>query len=51
MLPGVILQSQETLIQIQRLTEALQRSWLVRGNMDQPGNKSRLNSERVGTDR
>lgn len=51
MLPGVILQSQETLIQIQRLTEALQRSWLVRGNLDQPGNESRLSTEHVGTDR
>jgi methyl-accepting chemotaxis protein len=51
MLPGVILQSQETLIQIQRLTKALQRSWLVRGNLDQPGNESRLSTEHVGTDR
>jgi len=51
MLPRVLLQSQQTLIQIQRLTEALQRSWLVRGNMDPPRKDSRLNSERVGTDR
>ena len=51
LLPGVLLQSQETLIQIRRLTEALQRSWLVRGNMDQPRSEGRLNSERVGTDR
>ena len=51
MLPGVLLQSQETLIQIQRLAKALQRSWLVRGNLDQPRNESRLSSEHVGTDR
>ena len=51
MLPGVLLQSQETLIQIQRLTEGVQRSWLVRDYMDQPGNETRLSSERVGTDR
>jgi len=51
MLPGVLLQSQQTLFQIQRLTEGLQRSWLLRGNMDQPGSDKRLNSERVGTDR
>ena len=51
MLPGVMLQSQETLIQIQRLTEALQRSWLARGNMDESSTESRLSSEHVGTDR
>ena len=51
MLPGVLLQSQETLLQIQRLTEGLQRSWLVRGNMDRPGDAGRLSSDRVGTDR
>lgn len=51
MLPGVLLQSQQTLLQIQRLIEGLQRSWLVRDNMDQPRSGSRLNSERVGTDR
>lgn len=49
--PGVLLQSQETLRQIQRLTEGLQRSWLVRGYMDQPAVETRLGSERVGTDR
>ena len=51
MLPGVLLQSQETLLQIQRLAEGLQRSWLVRGSMDQPGSAGRLSSDRVGTDR
>ena len=51
LMPGVLLQTQETLFQIQRLTEALQRSWLVRGNLEQPGNDSRLRSDHVGTDR
>ena len=51
MLPGVLLQSQQTLLQIQLLTEGLQRSWLVRGKIDQPRSGNRLNSERVGTDR
>ncbi|MDH5535485.1 MAG: MlaD family protein [Betaproteobacteria bacterium] len=49
--PGVLLQSQETLRQIQRLTEGIQRSWLVRSYMDQPTSENRLSSERVGTDR
>ena len=51
MLPSVLLQSQETLYQIQRLTEGLQRSWLVRGSMDQPDSAGRLSSDQVGTDR
>jgi len=50
-LPGVLLQHQETLYQIQRLTEGVQRSWLVRGYMEPPGAGGRLSSERVGTDR
>jgi phospholipid/cholesterol/gamma-HCH transport system substrate-binding protein len=49
--PGVLLQTQETLYQVQRLTEAVQRSWLVRGYMDQPQSSTRLSSDRVGTDR
>ena len=51
MLPDVLLQSQETLLQIQRLTKGIQRSWPVRGYMDQSSSESRLSSERVGTDR
>lgn len=51
LLPGLLLQSRETLLQIQRLTEGVQRSWLVRGYMDQPANQGRLSGERVGTDR
>lgn len=49
--PGVLLQSEETLHQIQRLTEGVQRSWLVRGNMDAPPSGNRLDSDRVGTER
>ena len=49
--PDVLLQSQETLHQIQRLTEAMQRSWLVRGNMDAAPSGNRLDSEGVGTER
>ena len=49
--PGVLLQTQETLRQIQRLTEALQRNWLVRGSMDQAEAGARLDGDRVGTQR
>lgn len=50
--PGVLLQAQETLRQIQRLTEGIQRSWLVRSYMDQPADEStRLRGEMAGTDR
>jgi uncharacterized membrane protein YccC len=49
--PAVLLQTQETLRQIQRLTEALQRNWLVRGYMDQTETGARLGSDRVGTQR
>jgi phospholipid/cholesterol/gamma-HCH transport system substrate-binding protein len=49
--PGMLLQSQETLYQIERLTEGVQRSWLIRGYMDQPATGERLSSERVGSDR
>jgi phospholipid/cholesterol/gamma-HCH transport system substrate-binding protein len=49
--PGLLLQSQETMYQIQRLTEGVQRSWLMRGYMDAPPSGSRLNSDRVGTER
>lgn len=51
LLPGVLLQTQETLLQIERMTESLQRTWLLRGNSSgQHDPASRLNSERVGTD-
>lgn len=49
--PGVLLQAQETLRQIQRLTEALQRHWLVRGAMDETDGGVRIDSGRVGTER
>ncbi len=49
--PGMLLQTQETLYQIQRLTEGVQRSWLVRGYMDQPQTGAHLSADRVGTDR
>ncbi len=50
-MPGVLLQTQQTMYQVQRLAEGVQRSWLVRGYMDQPQAGARLNSDRVGTDR
>lgn len=50
-IPGLVLQVQETSRQIQRLTEALQRNWLVKGTMDQSAPEKRLQSDRVGTDR
>lgn len=49
--PGVLLQTQETLRQIERLTQALQRHWLVRGSMDQAETGARLDADRVGTER
>ncbi len=49
--PGVLLQSQETLHQVQRLTEGVQRHWLVRDYIDAPADSHRLGAERVGTDR
>ncbi len=49
--PGVLLQAQEALRQIQRLTEALQRHWLIRGSMEQPQSGTRIDSDRVGTER
>ncbi len=49
--PVVLLQTQETLRQIQRLTEALQRHWLIRGSMDQAEPGTRLDADRVGTQR
>ncbi len=49
--PGVLLQGQETLHQIQRLTEGAQRSWLLRDHIEAPPSGSRLDSERVGSER
>ena len=52
LVPGVLLQGEETLHQIERLTEGAQKSWLLRGHMDEPSTRpSRLGSERVGSDR
>jgi ABC-type transporter Mla subunit MlaD len=47
-LPGLILQTEESLRQAQRLTEAAQRSWLVRPYMDQPDASAHIAPERVG---
>ncbi len=49
--PGVLLQSQQTLYEIERLTEGFQRSWLVRDHIDAPPAGHRLSSGRVGTER
>ena len=49
--PGVLLQGQETLHQIQRLTEGAQKSWLVRDHIEPASNPARLGSDGVGTDR
>lgn len=50
-LPGLLLQTQESLRQVQRLTEALQRNWLVRGGMAPAEAGTRIAPERVGTQR
>ncbi len=51
-LPGVLLQTQETLHQIERLTEGLQRNRFIRGSMaPDEGGGGRIDSDRVGTDR
>ncbi|WP_418317113.1 hypothetical protein [Piscinibacter sakaiensis] len=49
--PGVLLQSQQTLHEIERLTEGVQRHWLVRDHIDAPPSGHRLSSGRVGTER
>jgi ABC-type transporter Mla subunit MlaD len=49
--PGLILQVQETSRQIERLTEALQRSWIARGTMGPSDSETRIRADRVGTDR
>lgn len=49
--PAVLLQTQETLRQIQRLTEALQAHWLIRGSMNAAEPPARLDTDRVGTQR
>ena len=50
--PGVLLQGQETLRQAQRLTEGVQRSWLVRGSMEPAAAAGdRLPVEGVGSER
>lgn len=51
LLPGLLLQSQQTLYEIRRLAEAAQRSWLFRSGMDSAAVEGRLAAERVGTDR
>lgn len=48
--PGVLLQGEATLYEVQRLTEGVQRSWLVRDYMDAPPSGNRLDSEQVGTE-
>lgn len=47
-LPGLVLQMQETLRQIQRLVEGMQRSWLLRGAMDEDAAGGRIPPEGVG---
>lgn len=49
--PAVLLQTQETLRQIERLTEALQRNRFVRGAVAPDEGGGRLDSDRVGTER
>ncbi len=49
--PTLILQVEETSRQIQRLTEAVQRNWLVRGYMDQAPPQTRIDPNRVGSNR
>lgn len=52
-LPGLVFQLQETARQVQRLAEAMQRSWLLRGYMDEPGTGkgARISPDRIGAER
>ena len=47
-LPALVVQAQETLRQTQRMVEGMQRSWLVRGGMDEGTPSGRIGADRVG---
>ncbi len=49
--PDLILQLEETARQVQRLTEALQHNWLIRGDMDRSPRQTRIDGDRVGAGR
>jgi phospholipid/cholesterol/gamma-HCH transport system substrate-binding protein len=41
-LPGLVLQTQQTLHQLERLIEGMQRHWLIRGYVEQPQPSTRI---------
>jgi phospholipid/cholesterol/gamma-HCH transport system substrate-binding protein len=51
-LPGLVMQTQETMRQMQRLAEAMQQSWLLRtAGANAPAQPQPLGAERMGADR
>jgi septal ring factor EnvC (AmiA/AmiB activator) len=46
-LPGTVIQMQETLLQIQRLVEAAQKTWMLRSYVDQGHQGRRINPNQV----
>ena len=47
-LPGVVLQMQETLRQVQVLVEAAQKSWLFRSNVEKTEPIGRIRADELG---
>jgi hypothetical protein len=47
-LPGLVLQMQETLRQVQILVEGVQKSWLVRSYIDKGDTTGRIRADEIG---
>jgi hypothetical protein len=48
-MPGLVVQMQETMRQVQRLVEGLQRSFLVRGAIAPDDTGARIRPESIGS--
>jgi phospholipid/cholesterol/gamma-HCH transport system substrate-binding protein len=47
-MPGVVLQTRQTMEETEKLITAIQKNWLVRGHIEQPGSTMLIPSEEVG---
>ena len=47
-MPGVVLQTRETMRETEKLITAIQKSWLVRGNVEQPAATTLIPTKEVG---
>lgn len=47
-MPGVVLQTRQTMQETEKLIAAIQKSWLVRGNMEQPAATTLIPTAEVG---